>query len=81
LFGYAEKSNTLFAVDFGLAKKYRELNIHIPLFEKYSLTGTARYASINAHKGLELSRRDDLESIGIMMINFVCGYLPWENVG
>jgi len=43
------------------------------------LTGTARYASYNAHKGYELSRRDDLEAVGLMMLNFVCGSLPWED--
>lgn len=78
LFGYASKSPQLFAVDFGLAKKYKTPEGHIQFCEKQSLTGTARYASYNAHKGYELSRRDDLEAIGYMMLNFVQGHLPWE---
>lgn len=79
LFGYGNRSNQIFAVDFGLAKKYRTHEGHIPFVEKQSLTGTARYASHNAHKGYELSRRDELEAVGYMMINFVTGQLPWED--
>lgn len=80
LFGYGARSNLIFAVDFGLAKKYRSCEgHHIPFLEKMSLTGTARYASHNAHKGNELSRRDELEAVGYMMLNFVTGSLPWED--
>ena len=77
-----ENSKFVYLVDFGLAKKYRSSAtlMHYPLINKKRLTGTPRYASINALKGYEQSRRDDLESLGYVLMLFLRGELPWQNL-
>lgn len=69
-------------VDLGLAKRFidEESGEHIPHQDGKTLTGTASYASIHAHQGEELSRRDDLESLGHLLIYFYNGVLPWQNL-
>ncbi|CAK86513.1 unnamed protein product (macronuclear) [Paramecium tetraurelia] len=82
LIGLGRKSNTVYILDFGLSKKYRDAKTHqhIPYRENKNLTGTARYASINAHLGIEQSRRDDLEAIGYVMVYLLRSYLPWQGI-
>ena len=78
--GLGKRQHYVYTVDFGLTKRYRDQKTghHIQYKDGKSLTGTARYASINAHIGYELSRRDDLISLGYVMIYFLSGSLPWE---
>jgi len=82
LVGKDKAAKTIYLIDFGLAKRYRDehTHIHIPLKENRNLTGTARYSSCNAHNGLEQSRRDDMESIGYLLLYLFKEKLPWQGL-
>jgi casein kinase I family protein HRR25 len=82
LIGIGPRSHRIHIIDFGLSNQYRDpdTNIHIPYRDNLPLIGTARYASVNAHMGIEHSRRDDMESLAYILIYFMQGCLPWKGI-
>lgn len=77
-----DKNNTIYLIDFGLSKLYRDTktHTHIRYREDKKMVGTPRYVSINTHLGIEQSRRDDLEAIGYVLIYFLKKKLPWQGI-
>lgn len=80
--GVGHRSNVIYLLDYGLSKQYKDpiTRQHIPYRDGKRLTGTIRYASVNAHLGIEQSRRDDLESLGYILVLFAQGGLPWQGL-
>ena len=72
-------TDEIYLIDFGLAKKYRDSEMnHHPFTKTKAFVGTRRYVSVNAHMKIEQSRRDDLESLGYILIYLLKGRLPWS---
>jgi serine/threonine protein kinase len=80
LVGKNEKNKQIYIIDFGFCKTYMNNDIHIKMKSTKSVIGSLTYASINAHNFIELSRRDDLESLGYMLIYFFKGELEWQKI-
>lgn len=74
-------NNQIYLIDFGLSKRYLDsFDKHIKINTGRKLMGTARYASINVHNGITPTRRDDIESIGYVLLYLLIGYLPWQSI-
>lgn len=79
LVGLNGENKRIFIIDFGFCKSYLLDGVsHIPQKKTHNLIGSQTYASINAHNLIELTRRDDLESLGYMLMYFYTGFLPWQ---
>ena len=77
--GVGKHAKIVHIIDFGLSKEFRDpaTHLHISCTGDHGLVGTATFASIHSHLGLELGRRDDLESLAYILIYFIRGSLPW----
>lgn len=73
-------NDRVYLVDFGVTKKYRDYTSrkHVPPDQARTIVGSVMYISLNAHKGIEHARRDDLESLGYSMVYMFKGSLPWQ---
>lgn len=79
--GRGNQAHCLYMVNFRNAKKYMSSSKkHLKFKDGSNPGGTMRYASINAHVGIECSRRDDMESLAYVLIYFLKGNLPWQNL-
>jgi len=79
LLGLNSKNKQIHIIDFGFCKTFLNNNKHIDMKKTSSLIGSNNFASINAHEFNELSRRDDLESLGYMLVYFYIGNLMWKD--
>ena len=76
----ARQISELYLIDFGLAKCFLdEKSRHVTIKTNEQIVGTIRYMSLNTHHGLTASRRDDLESIGYILLFLYHGQLSWQN--
>ena len=76
-----DTQSTVHLIDFGLATAYMDTkNRHIPFNKKGHVVGTLYYLSVYGHLGIQASRRDDLISLGYLLLHLFYGQLPWVNV-
>ena len=75
----AQQISELYLIDFGLAKSFLdEKSRHCHIKTNETIVGTTRYMSVNVHQGLTASRRDDLETLGYIMLFLYHGQLSWQ---
>ena len=78
LIGISGNCDTIYIIDFSLAKQYRDKDTcaYILYSTNHTFTGTVPFASINNHHSLEQLHHNDLESLAYLLIYFLCGSLP-----
>jgi serine/threonine protein kinase len=82
LVGRGENHKRIYIIDFGVSTQYIDPRTkeHYIYTSNNGLVGTAHYVSVNTHLGDQQSRRDDLESIGYVLVRFLKGSLPWQSI-
>ena len=78
--GPKNKERIIYLIDFGLSKKISKEKIIPTIKADRNIIGTMRYISMNTHQGYEQGKRDDLESLFYIIIYFIKGELPWQNI-
>ena len=78
--GPKKKERLIYLIDFGLSKKISNDKLLPSIKADRNIIGTMRYISMNTHQGYEQGRRDDLESLFYIIIYFIKGELPWQNI-
>ena len=78
--GPKKKERLIYLIDFGLSKKISNDKLLPSIKTDRNIIGTMRYISMNTHQGYEQGRRDDLESLFYIIIYFIKGELPWQNI-
>jgi len=82
LIGRGDSVNVVHIIDFGLSRRYKDEKTgkHVPYKDGKKPAGTPRFCSLNAHLGIEQSRRDDLEALGFLLMYMKLGSLPWQGL-
>ena len=77
-----KKKEIIYIIDFGLAKQYlnNKTGKHVKYCVNKKWSGTSRFASANTLKGIEPSRRDDMESFCYLLLYLMKGSLPWDQI-
>ena len=77
--GRGDNEDFVYLIDFGLAKIYFKNGVHSQYKEGKDRLGNIHFISINVHRGIKISRRDDIESLGYNLVYFMKGKLPWSS--
>ncbi|KAJ5751527.1 uncharacterized protein N7511_008492 [Penicillium nucicola] len=68
-------------IDFSVAERYRGTTAHRHApWQATQMVGSPVFASLNSHRGHSVSRRDDMESLGYVLVYLVRGQLPWQHL-
>ena len=73
-----DQTGQIYIIDFGMSKRFRQGGEHIPQTSTHDIIGTFDYISLNVHQKVSPSRRDDVISVGYIMMQLYSQTLPWQ---